>query len=157
MDKEKVDRNIQARLYDAGVLSVKQFAVMFKDIEDLRETAKESLGVDTTKGLKEKAKLSSLLVAFETAKNRQTKMAEMEGEAVARQLPKTLPSTDYRGMRDAFHKKFWTLDETRVPSTSYLEKKLDMVEKLTYARRNFVTLRRWEKTKGETYYRRCGT
>jgi len=128
-DKENVDKIVQARMYDAGCLSVKQFAVMFKDIEDLRDSAKEALGIDPAKGLKEKAKLSNLLVAFDAAKKRSDKQAQLDGEATVRQQPKALPVNDFRGMREAFQTKFWMLDETRVPSQGFLEKKLDMVEK----------------------------
>ena len=56
----------QARLYEAGVLTVKQFVVLCKDVEEMRETAVKELGLEM-KTLKTKAKLSKLLVAFETA------------------------------------------------------------------------------------------
>ena len=44
LDKEDVDRLTQARLYEAGVLSVKQFAVLCNDVEEMRETASKSWG-----------------------------------------------------------------------------------------------------------------
>ena len=69
-------------------------------------------------------------MAFETAKTRTTKIAELDGEAVARQLPRPLAGNDFRGMRAAFESKFWELDDARVPSAGFLERKLDQIEKL---------------------------
>ena len=39
LDKEDVYRLTQARWYEAGVLTVKQFGVLCKDVEEMRETA----------------------------------------------------------------------------------------------------------------------
>ena len=46
------------------------------------------------KTLKDKAKLSMLLVAF----------------------AKALPTPDYQGMREAYAKKFWEIEDRKVPS-----------------------------------------
>ena len=43
LDTEDVDRLTQAPLCDAGMLSVKQFAVLRKDVEEMRETAVKEL------------------------------------------------------------------------------------------------------------------
>ena len=40
LDKEDVDWLTQARLNEAGVLTVKQFAVLCKDVEDMRPQSK---------------------------------------------------------------------------------------------------------------------
>jgi hypothetical protein len=63
-DKEGVDRLTQARLYEAGVHTVKQLAVLCKDVDELRGMAKEALDIDPTKGLREKAKLSRFFGGF---------------------------------------------------------------------------------------------
>ena len=72
LDKEDVDRLTQARLYEAGVLTVKQSAVLCKDVEEIRETAVKELGLEM-ETLKDKSKLSKLLVAFEIAKARSSR------------------------------------------------------------------------------------
>jgi hypothetical protein len=128
-DKEGVDRLTQARLYEAGVHTVKQLAVLCKDVDELRGMAKEALDIDPTKGLREKAKLSRVLVAFEMAKVRSAKIAEMEGDATVREVPKSLAANDFHGMRDAFEAKHWELEDRRAPSRTYLEKKLEAIEK----------------------------
>ena len=110
LDKEDVDRLTQARLYEAGVLSVKQFAVPCKDVEEMRETAVKELRLEM-KTLKDKAKQSMLLVAFEIAKGRSPGMPELGGESTVQELPKALPTPDYQGMREAYEKKFWEIEE----------------------------------------------
>ena len=99
LDKEDVDRLTQPRLYEAGVLTSKQFA------EEKRETAVKELGLEM-KTLKDKAKLSKLLVAFEVAKGRSSSMAEVEGESAVKELPKALATPDYHSLREAYEKKF---------------------------------------------------
>ena len=128
-DKEGVDRLTQARLYSAGVATVKQLAVLCKDADELRSSAKDFLDIDPSKGLREKAKLTKVLVAFETAKVRAFKAAEMDGDAAVKEVPKALPSTDFHGMRDAFERTFWVLEDKRVPSRSYMERRLENMEK----------------------------
>ena len=81
------------------------------------------------KTLKDKAKLSKLLVAFETAKARSSMMAELEGEAAVKELPKTLPTPDFQGMRESYEKTFWAIEDRKFPSRAYVAKKLESVEK----------------------------
>ena len=72
LDKEDVDRLTQARLYEAGVLTVKQSAVLCKDVEEIRATPVKELGLEM-ETLKDKSKLSKLLVAFEIANSRSSR------------------------------------------------------------------------------------
>ena len=84
----------------------KQFAVLCKDVEEMRETAVKELGLEM-KTLKDKAKLSMLLVAFANAS----------------------PTPDYQGMREAYEKKLWEIEDRKVPSRACVAKKLESVEK----------------------------
>ena len=130
MDKEGVDREVQARLYLAGVDSVKQLAVVFKDADDLRKLAKDSLDVDPEGSLPERAKLAKLVVAMERAKLRSFKEAEYDSIAHAKGTPKPLSVTDHQGMKDSFEAKLWELaEDDDVPSRGYIERKLDEIEK----------------------------
>ena len=54
------------------MLTVKQSAVLCKDVEEIRETAVKELGLEM-ETLKDKAKLSKLLVPFEIAKARSSR------------------------------------------------------------------------------------
>ena len=44
-------------------------------------------------------------------------------------MPKDISASDLAAMRTAFKKKYWELEERSVPGRSYLEKKLDEIEK----------------------------
>ena len=63
------------RQADAGAVvrgrCVKEFVVLCKDVEEMRETAVKELGLEM-KTLKDKAKLLKLLVAFEIAQDGKT-------------------------------------------------------------------------------------
>ena len=50
LDKEGVDKMTQARLYDAGVLNVKQFAALFKDAEDYGKLRRRAWGLTGARG-----------------------------------------------------------------------------------------------------------
>ena len=65
------------------------------------------LGLDPTGTLLERVKMSKLIVAWESAKARASKMAEAEGESEVRQEPKMLRGTDYSGMKNAFEARWW--------------------------------------------------
>ena len=86
------------------MLTVKQFAVLCKVVEEMRETAVKELRLEM-KTLKDKAKLSKLLVAFEIGKARSSRMAELEGEAAVKELPKALPMPDFQGMKEVDEKR----------------------------------------------------
>ena len=59
------------------------------------------------KTLKDRAKLSMLLVAFAQA----------------------LQTPDYQGMREAYENKFWEIEDCKVPSRACVAEKLESVEK----------------------------
>ena len=94
----------------------------------MRETAVKELGLEM-KMIKDKAKLSKFLVAFEVAKARSSRMTELEGEAAVKKLPKALPTPDFQGMREAYDKKFLANEDRKVPSRACIAKKLESVEK----------------------------
>ena len=129
LDREKVDVLTQARLFSAGVHSVKQLAALVKDADGMRKVARDFLLINSDGDLKERVKVFKLVVAYESAKGRAVKMAEIGGEAEVRYVPKKLIASDFHGMREAFEKQYWALEDTELPSRGYLEKKLEMVEK----------------------------
>ena len=70
-----------------------------------------------------------MVVAWISAKARATKQAELDGECEARKVPKDIGTSDISAMRKAFEKAWWVLEDPQVPAKTYLEKKLDEVEK----------------------------
>ena len=129
MTREGVDAEIQVKIYEVGVTTVNQFAALCKDQDDLREMAKADLQMDPSKGLAVRAKLARLLSAFSTAKGTAQKSAELEGEATVRNQPKLLQVASFQGMRDAFEAKHWELEDKRVPSRTFMERRLEGIEK----------------------------
>jgi hypothetical protein len=59
-------------------------------------------------------------------------LAEAEADAEARHLPKEISSTDTSAMRAAYETKYGELADKDIPARSYMEKKLDEVEKSEY-------------------------
>ena len=88
MDREKVDALAQAKLYSTGVTTVRQFAVLFVNVDDLRAVFKSDFGLDPAAGLVDRAKISKVLVAWETAKGRAAKSMEIDQECEMRGEPK---------------------------------------------------------------------
>ena len=85
---------------------MKQFAVVARDLADLDKVLASDFGIDASAGLKERIKAGSVQCAWESAKARTSKTLEAEGEAMARGVPKDLPSTDYQAMREAFEHRY---------------------------------------------------
>ena len=105
-DKENVDVEFQYSLYDLGVLSVKSFAVLAKDVDDLKKVLKADLGLDPEGSIRERIKAGNVVCAWEAAKARSAKALEMACDAQSRGVPADLPTNDYQNTRDAFEAKF---------------------------------------------------
>jgi hypothetical protein len=56
-------------------------------------------------------------------------LADAEGEAEARNVPKDVTTAAYHAMRATFEDRYWELSERELPGRSYVEKKLDEIEK----------------------------
>ena len=121
---------IQTKLYAAGILTVKQFAAVVDDKTELRQVMKDSFGLDSGANLDTRVSVSKVLVAWTSARARALKMADAEGEAESRNLPKDISSGDYHSMRTVFEERFWELTDRELPGRSYIEKKLDEIEKI---------------------------
>ena len=126
--KEGVADEITKLIFEAGVISVKQFAVLVDTVEELREMAKTSFNIDP-KDLAGKVKMSKLVCSWTSAKARATEQDKTEAEAQVRNLAKPVPVNDYATMRKAFKAKHWQLTDAKAPAQSYVEAQLEKVEK----------------------------
>ena len=70
----KVPEEIQKKLYDAGVSSVKEFATLVVDETDMRKLLVKEFGIKEDDGLAERVKVSKVIVAWETAKGRTARL-----------------------------------------------------------------------------------
>ena len=129
LDREGVDIELQVKLFFVGVSSVKQFAAFAEDKADLRKSLKVNFEVDPDTDIRERVEIAKILVAWDTARARALKMAEAEGEAQSRNVPKEVGASDHHAMRAAFELKYWDVDDMKVPGKTYIEKKLDEIEK----------------------------
>ena len=128
MDKKGVDEDVQAKFYHIGVTSVELFAVVAKDQADLEGILKDNFELDPA-DLMNRVKAGKVVVAWMAARARATKQAELDGECEARKVPKDIGASDVSAMRNSFEKAWWVLEDAQVPAKTYLEKKLDEVEK----------------------------
>ena len=129
LDRENVDETIQGKLFHIGIRTVRQFGAFVADRTELTVILKTNFEIDGAADIMMRVKITKLVVAWETAKVRAAKMAEMDATGEATSIPKALAPMDKQSMRAAFEQKWWELEDRRVPGKSYLEKKLDEVEK----------------------------
>ena len=129
MDRENVDHTIQGKLFHIGIRTVRQFGAFVADRTELTAILKTNFEIDGAADIMMRVKITKLVVAWETAKVRAAKMAEMDATGEATSTPKTLGPMEKQSVRAAFESKWWDLDDHRVPGKSFLEKKLDEVEK----------------------------
>ena len=127
-DKEGVPEEISEKLKSAGVLTLKQFAVLVDTPEELRTIGKSDLGIDGAQ-LSGKVQLSRLICAWNAARARAQEQDKTEAEAQVRNLAKPVPVCDYNTMRKQFKEKFWKLEDAKAPSRQYIEQQLEKVEK----------------------------
>jgi hypothetical protein len=130
LDREGVQEITQSRLFYIGVLTVRHFASFVEDKTELRKTLKQSFDMDPDTGdIWVRVHISKVLVAWDAARARATKLADAEGDAEARGVPKDVSSSDYHSMRATFEARYWEVTDRELPGRSYLERKLDEVEK----------------------------
>ena len=127
-DREGISLDNQVKIISAGITTLRQFGALCSTADDVRKIAKDDLGIDPS-SLAERVEVSKLVVAWESAKIRSSKLAEAEAEAEIRQEAKQMKGTDYSTVRKAYESKWWTLDEEQLPAKSYLERIAEGVEK----------------------------
>ena len=129
MAQSKVATDIQKALYGAGVDSVEGFAALVNTSDAMRAVLKKDFSIDEEASLQDRVKVSKVLVAWEAAKVRTSKIRELEGEAEVRGIPKQIQQPDYKAMKDSFTSKFWKLPAADTPSKGMMEIRLEMIEK----------------------------
>ena len=105
-DREGIAAELQAKFFEAGIVSMRQFAAFAADGEELRKSLKEDFALDPAAGLQTKITIPKVVVAWESAKVRSQKRAEAQAEAEVRQEAKPLRSTDFKIMREACEEKW---------------------------------------------------
>ena len=128
LTKEKILESFQAYLFEGGITSVRQCGMLASTVEDMREMLKKGLWLGTSGGFNFGARVSCILVAWETAKTRSAEEAKAEAQAVVHHVPKPLATTDFQSMRKAFEARWLPLQDYQTPGRFYLERKMQSVE-----------------------------
>ena len=126
--KEGVSVDTQAKLFHCGATTLAKFAAFFKDKEELRQVAKDELGVDPAASLAQRAEVAGLIVAWESSTVRTQEVAKHMGELDARKQTKPLLGSEYLMMRNAFQTKYYRLEDSECPARVYLEKRIAEME-----------------------------
>ena len=127
-DRKGVDAGFAVKLYSIGITSVELFAVFAKDQGDLEDILKRNFDIDSADILS-RVNISKIVVAWLAAKTRAQKQTEQDGDCEVRRVPRDIPLTSVAAMYSAFELAHWQLDDKQKPARSYLERKLDEVEK----------------------------
>ena len=127
-DRKGVDKDFAVKLYSIGVISVELFAVFAKDQTDMEEILKNHFNIDTV-DIMSRVKASKIFIALQAAKTRALKQTEQDGDCEVRRVPKDIPLSSVAAMHGEFEKAHWVLDDKQRPARSYLERKLDEIEK----------------------------
>ena len=88
MDSAKVPEEVQNKFYEAQVDSVRSFGALVETGTAMRELLKKELLFDEGEHLATRANISKVIVAWENARARTAKHAEIEAEAETRDVPK---------------------------------------------------------------------
>ena len=128
LDKEKVPQATQDHLFFAGVDSVRTYASIAKDESDFREVLLKDFAISPA-AFQNRLIIGKLLTAFTVAKARAQKMALVDAEKEAMELPKMVVGSEFTAMRKAFEARFWKLENARSPSKQLIERLTDTVEK----------------------------
>ena len=127
-DRKGVDNDFAAKLFKVGITSVELFAVFAKDQGDLEAILKANFGIDTS-DIASRVRVSKIVVAWQAARTRAQKQTEQDGDCEVRRVPKDIPHSAVAAMGNAFENANWPLDDKQKPARSYLERKLDEIEK----------------------------
>ena len=128
MDREEIPSDLVEKFKAAGINSVRLLAAFVTDADAMRTSLKEDFGVDTSV-LAGKVTAGKVVVAWELAKARSAKFAEIEAETELRQEAKPIRQTDFKSMHEAYEAKWWKLEKKQIPSRVYVERVSDGVEK----------------------------
>ena len=126
--KEGVSVNTQAILFHFGAVTLAKFSAFFKDIDEVRQVAKDELSIDVGVGLAKRAELAGLICAWESAGVRTREAIKYMGEMDARKQTKPLLGSDYLVMKGSFEKKFHRLEDNECPARVYIEKRIAEME-----------------------------
>lgn len=131
-EKNDVSVEVMAAWFNAGVVTLEKFANIAKDIVDLASVLKNHLGIDQDASLADRVKVASVTCAWNNARTRVQRAAEVEAEMDTKDWIKPLVSSEWLAMKAGLERVVGALDEKATPAKEYVEKKLQEVESGDY-------------------------
>ena len=126
--RENIEENIQAVFFHIGIVTTSNFASFAESQTDLKLVLKESVDLDSAVALEQRVKIASIVTAWDLARKRTDKQAELEGDYDSKKLVKPLPMSEYSGMLAGFRNRWWDLDSESTPARCYVERRSDDLE-----------------------------
>ena len=128
MDREGVNLEMQTKFYAVRIVNLRQFAAFCPSVGELRKSLLKDFGVDPEYVLPAKVLISKIVVAWEVARARSTRLAEAEADAEIRQEAKPVRGNNFKIMKSTYEARWWKLEKEQVPARSYIEQVSEGIE-----------------------------
>lgn len=123
--REGVDEKLQGAFFSVGITTLAKFSTIVDTAAEFKKMLKEDFALDAAADLQTRVRVAAVVVAYNSAKARTEKFAELEGEMQSKRLQKPLAVSEYQAMRTAWEKKWWPQTDGQTPGRSYMEKRAD--------------------------------
>ncbi len=130
LEDAEVGSEVRALFGHFGISKVRSFARLEPDESSLRELLKRDFEFGET--IAERISMAHVLVAWDAAKDRVKRQAEVATEARVHGTTPELPKSDSNSMRMAYEGVHGEISDALYPSNDYLKTKLDQVEDEIY-------------------------
>ena len=131
-ERNDVAKSALALFVHSGIDNLTKFSAIAKDGEDLKKLMLDEFGYDEKSSLAERVKVTNIVICFDNAKARTSERNKLEGELGAKHITKPLSGSEHASMRQAWERRYWSLDEEWTPSRLYLERRLQDLEEGEY-------------------------
>ena len=129
LQEHGVPLDVQAKLFEQGIRTVRTFVNLEDTKVDIRAVLRQDIGLDSAYSLEQRVWVSSVITAWEVGKHRTTVEDRARAEATVSNLPRPMATSDVSAMRlsyEALHQG--RLKAHEVPSKSLLALRMEMVE-----------------------------
>ncbi len=130
LEDADVPKEVRALFGHFGILKIRSFARLEPDEQATRDLLKKEFEIGD--GIAERIIIAHILVAWDSAKERVKRQAEVVTEARVHGTTPELPKSDDNSMRQAYEGVHGEISDLIYPSSDYLKSKLDQVEDELY-------------------------
>ncbi len=130
LEDADVPKEVRALFGHFGILKTRSFARLEPDEQSVRDLLKREFEIGD--GITERITIAHILVAWDAAKERVKRQAEVVTEARVHGTTPELPKTEDNSMRQAYEGVHGEVSDILYPSNEYLKSKLEQVEDELY-------------------------